>query len=128
MVLRACYAEPGADAQGLRYAATSSVWYKGVEHREVTAVTPFDREFFNIGGGKKLPVAQAGTERSRMVLQEGDIPEGEHVQITCDEHWQLTAKGKEFPKCLNTGEFEKGKECEPIMCSQVPAALSPTRS
>lgn len=84
-----------------------SVWYKGVEHREVTAVTPFDREFFNIGGGKKLPVAQ-----------EGDIPEGEHVQITCDEHWQLTAKGKEFPKCLNTGEFEKGKECEPIMCSQ----------
>ena len=38
-------------------------------------------------------------------------------QVACKDHYRLTEAGSEFPKCLKSGQFEKGKECEPIMCS-----------
>ncbi|EKX43963.1 hypothetical protein GUITHDRAFT_110070 [Guillardia theta CCMP2712] len=82
-----------------------SVWYKGRQFNDSTSEVPTSRRSIRIGS-KTLPVAQ-----------KGDIPEGDVVQITCNEHFQLSREGSEIPRCLSTGEFQRGKTCEPIMCS-----------
>ena len=86
-----------------------SVWYKGKRYTDVTAPAPSSRVMITLPGsvGPSVPAAVLGV----------DIPAGDHVQVECDDHYQLTRAGTEFPKCLESGQFDEGKRCEPIMCS-----------
>eukprot|EP00960_Hanusia_phi_P031974 749591-Hanusia_phi.AAC.2 len=54
-----------------------SVWYKGRQFNDSTSVVPTSRQSIRVGS-KMLPVAE-----------QGDIPEGGFVQITCNEHFQV---------------------------------------
>ena len=86
-----------------------SVWYKGKRYTDVTAPAPSSRVMITLPGsvGPSVPAAVLGV----------DIPAGDHVQVECDDHYQLTRAGTEFPRCLESGQFDEGKRCEPIMCS-----------
>ena len=95
------------------------VWYKGVAHRDATAIAPAEREEF------KVPCASGSKGctgwRAMPVAAVGDIPEGDSVRLECDPHFQFSRAGVAEPRCLSTGEFEPGKTCEPIMCNSYKA-------
>lgn len=38
------------------------------------------------------------------------------MRLSCDVHYELSIEGSVMPRCLSSGEWEKGKTCEPIMC------------
>jgi hypothetical protein len=101
--------------------AHGSVWYKGKEHFEATATAPASREMIHLPVGGKCPDGSGDCGKGGggvpLAVVGVDIPEGESVQVACNEHWRLTTEGSEFPRCLKSGEFERGKKCEPIMCS-----------
>ena len=96
-----------------------SVWYKGKEYLEATSTAPASRSMIHLPVGGDCSGAGAVGDCAKGVpaaVVGVDIPEGDHVQVSCREHYRLTGAGSEFPRCLKSGQFEKGKQVDPDSC------------
>uniref|UniRef100_A0A7S0HCB7 Sushi domain-containing protein n=1 Tax=Hanusia phi TaxID=3032 RepID=A0A7S0HCB7_9CRYP len=87
-----------------------SVWYNGTRYWTVTSKEKEHKTWKM--GGQEVPIAQ-----------DGDIPAGEEVRIECDIHYRPSVRGSRTPRCLDSGSWEEGKVCEPIMCDAYVAPL-----
>lgn len=88
-----------------------SVWYRGKEYFEATSTAPESRTMIHLPVGGDCPAGSGDCANGVPAAVVGvDIPEGKHVQVTCNEHYRLTEAGSEFPRCLKSGQFEKGKQ------------------